>query len=278
MAEHLREALNGATVETLTIYEAATTSDDEESETRNLISKERRPVEYQLNTRVTRVVTKGKRAVILLDDQQGILIAFALTGKLEYQAGKPVVTSATVAILSFSVRSKKSFITLTDPQHLAFVTLDKSRTIIDTMLATGFDPLHTIAGMREWLAVCKLHPGQLVANFITNQNIVAGVGNRYRSEVIYVAKIPPDSRVRDLSSEQLQMLLIAIYRVLKLASRGEYVFAVYGRKESFPKGEPVIRAEVAKGILIYTTAKNVLSARKVLRRGEAQLTESELEV
>lgn len=261
-AEKLRETLKNAILESMVTYDHP---EGEEAGPRQTIERRN----DKLHARVTQVVTKGKRAVIILDDGKGILITFALTGKLEYE--KPEVSLSTIGIMTFmsdepgvkGPNGKEIHVTLKDPQMLASLHYDFSDIILNTMLATGFDPLHTVEGMREWFATCRNHMGQLVATFITNQNIVAGIGNRYRSEIMHVAKILPDARVRDLTQEQLQVLLISIYRVLKLASRGEYQFAVYGRKDSLPEGFPVMRAEVAKGILVWTTARSVTSARRV---------------
>lgn len=208
-----------------------------------------------VNSRVHQILTKGNRLVIALEDGRSILITFALTGKIEYEDHD--TSPHTVAILTFN---KTLRIVLRDQQKLASAILDDNRAIL-TLLPAGFDPLHTITGMCEWLAICQAHSRQLVANFLTNQNIVTGVGNRYRSEIMHVSRVPPDSRIRDLTTDQLQILLVNIYRVLKCAARGEYVYTVFGRKESYPGSQPVTRVEVAKGVLIWTTARS--STRRV---------------
>lgn len=267
MAQRLREVLRDAVLISMTLYDADSTpvsQDESEATGDDRSNVELTPYHHDGISRssVSRVVTQGKRAVIVLDNGQGILITFALSGKLEYD--KPeLISASTISVMRFlqPVTEEEIIVTLRDPQRLASTLLDDAAVILATMLAIGFDPLHTVTGMREWLSICMQHPGQLVASFLTNQSIVAGIGNRYRSEIMHLANIIPDLRIRDLSSEQLQLLLITIYRVLKMASRGEYQFTVYGRKES-PEGVPVIKAEVAKGIFVWTTAKDVVSARR----------------
>lgn len=206
-----------------------------------------------LNALVERVITKGKRIIIILDSQKSVMLTFALTGTLEYNHCEEDTTYSSIADLSFiTAKSKNITVSLRDPQKLADILVDQTRTLIG-LLPEGFDPLHTISGMCEWLSICQEHPGQLVANFLVNQNIIAGIGNRYRSEIMHVSHIPPDSRVRDLTVEQKQRMLINIYRVLKSAARGEYTYTVFGRKETISGDRPVKRVEVAKGVLIWTT-------------------------
>lgn len=233
-----------------------------------------------IDSRVIGVYTKGKRAVIILEGGRSILLTFAIDGRLDYdidssrseeQSENELPTDSTVALLTFSKEQtdeKKSSakrrirVVLRDPRKLASALLDRTRTILTTMLPSGFDPLQTVIGLREWTALCNLHPGSLVATFLTKQHFVAGIGNRYRSEIIHVANIPPQSRIRDLCVNDIEVLLITIGRVLNAASRGQYTYAVYGRKKALPSGSPVIRAEVAKGVLVWTTAKSVVSARR----------------
>ncbi len=225
-----------------------------------------------VNSHVVSVLTKGKKILIKLDDSRGVLLAFALSGKLEFTP-EQTPDDVTIAKILFSLGEQKKplQVALVDPQHIAFAVLDDFKTIQETRLPSGFDPLHTVMGMREWLEICKSHSSQLTATFLTTQSIIAGIGNRYRSEIMHVARIRPDAKMKNLSEQQLQLLLITIYRVLKPASRGEYIFQVYGRKESMPDALPVFRREVAKGVFVWTTMR----ARTVESTDGSEGSESE---
>lgn len=56
-----------------------------------------------------------------------------------------------------------------------------------------------------------------IADVLLNQRVVAGIGNEYKNEVLFVARIHPFTRVRDLDDEQLESLL-RIARKLMLAN------------------------------------------------------------
>lgn len=46
-----------------------------------------------------------------------------------------------------------------------------------------------------------------IAEVLLNQRVVAGIGNEYKSEVLFVSRINPFAKVRDLSDGQLQTIL-----------------------------------------------------------------------
>lgn len=250
IAQFLREKLDECILQLITIYSSGSST----------------TAPTALDAQVLRVVTKGKRAIIVLEGGKGILLTFALDGVLDYSEGDELdATSATTVARMLFVRSSDRMpvqVLLTDPMRIATAVLDNIKTLITQWLPKGFDPIYTTAGMREWITLCRAHPGKLVATFLTDQDYVAGVGNRYRSEIMHVADILPDSRMRDLKEYDLEILLITISRVLNAASRGEYVYVVYNRK-ALSNGAPVFRAEVAKGVLVWTTATAVTSARRI---------------
>jgi formamidopyrimidine-DNA glycosylase len=260
-AQKLRELLIDTVLERVLIFDRAQSNIiDDQSATSDAesVTSSFSTTEENLAAKVTKILTKGKRLVIILDNGQGLLLTFALSGKLEYHDKMPTIGTSAVAVMTFPQQSL--FIIFRDPQKLASLTVERLDVILNRMLPTGFDPLHTVEGMREWLETCSHHPGQLVATFLTNQSMVAGIGNRYRSEIMHVAKLPPDSRIKDLTVHHLQILLISIYRVMKLASRGDYQYAVYGIREI--DGQPVSKVEVAKGVFIWTIYTAVKKARK----------------
>lgn len=217
-----------------------------------------------ITSEVVEVFSKGKRIVITLDDGNSILLTFALTGRLVFTDGgdksatqKDFWENALIAKMIFVDHNRREYVVcLVDKQKLAFALFDDSATIFTQHLPSGFDPLETIEGMREWLAICGKHKNMAVANLLTNQSIVAGIGNRYRSEILHVTKIHPELHIKDLTELHLQKLLVNIYRVLKSAARGEYVFEVVGREKTPVTEIPVHKMEIGKGNFIWTVFKS----------------------
>jgi len=51
------------------------------------------------------------------------------------------------------------------------------------------------------------HPDEQIANILLNQRVLAGIGNEYKSEVLFVSKVNPFRRVADVTDEELDRIL-----------------------------------------------------------------------
>jgi len=78
-------------------------------------------------------------------------------------------------------------------------------------LSPGFNP--------AVFAVALHKSAQSVKVKLLDQTVVAGIGNIYASEALFLARIAPTLPARDLNLKQIQALTSAIRRVLRLAIR-----------------------------------------------------------
>lgn len=74
------------------------------------------------------------------------------------------------------------------------------RRIGPDLLAETFDTEEAMRRIRE-------RDASEIADVLLNQRVVAGMGNEYKSEVLFVAHVNPFTLVRDLTDEQLATLL-----------------------------------------------------------------------
>jgi endonuclease-8 len=65
------------------------------------------------------------------------------------------------------------------------------------LLDSGFDPNEVLRRMTS-------RPGDTVANILLDQRVMAGVGNVFRSEILFLARVQPFTSVGDLSERQRQ--------------------------------------------------------------------------
>ena len=106
----------------------------------------------------------------------------------------------------------------------------------------------------------------VIADVLLNQKVLAGVGNYIRADALYLSKISPYRRIKDLSDKEITILLKNIKKVitrsyncqLKIAL-GEYdykrmtscyKFYVYSRKTT-AKGEKVDHAKMKNDRTIW---------------------------
>jgi endonuclease VIII len=87
----------------------------------------------------------------------------------------------------------------------------------DDLLNIGPDFLGETFDFDEALRRIRERPGEEIADVLLNQRVVAGIGNEYKSEVLFVARTSPFARVAGLSDEQL-LHILEIARKLMLAN------------------------------------------------------------
>jgi len=106
----------------------------------------------------------------------------------------------------------------------------------------------------EALRRIRARGGSEIADVILNQRVVAGIGNEYKSEVLFISRVHPFARVEQLSDEQLLRILqhgrkLMLANVNKRSaarittfsldpSEGQYVYG-RGRKPCRRCGTPI---------------------------------------
>ncbi|HEY6730966.1 MAG TPA: DNA-formamidopyrimidine glycosylase family protein [Solirubrobacterales bacterium] len=94
------------------------------------------------------------------------------------------------------------------------------------VLAPDFDPEPVIAAMRA-------DPSRGLGDAILDQHLVAGIGNIFKSEACFAARVDPWRPIGELSDEELRAVLAAAREQMLAAveSGGRHRFAVYKRRQ-----------------------------------------------
>ena len=109
-----------------------------------------------------------------------------------------------------------------------------------------------------WLAACEKHQEKQVSVLLMNQNVIAGIGNYLKNEVLHAAGVHPCTVVGTLSPEQQTMLLhhaLAVTHLwwrykMRLTSKRPRMH-VYRRKKA-PNGESVHKVKASDGRTSHT--------------------------
>jgi endonuclease-8 len=94
------------------------------------------------------------------------------------------------------------------------------------VLGDEFDPDAVIAAMRA-------DPSRGLGDALLDQRLVAGIGNIFKSEACFAARIDPWRPVGDLSDEELRSVLTAAREQMQAAveSGGRHSFRIYRRRQ-----------------------------------------------
>jgi endonuclease VIII len=78
----------------------------------------------------------------------------------------------------------------------------------------------------------RAHPEDAVADVLLNQRVIAGIGNVFKSEILFIARFDPFLRVADLSDESIEGLLdIAIKQLrVNVADQARSLAPTRGRR------------------------------------------------
>ena len=89
------------------------------------------------------------------------------------------------------------------------------RKIGPDFLGDAFDEEEALRRIRE-------RAEEAMGEVLLNQRVVSGVGNEYKSEVLFMARVSPFARVRDLEDESLRRILRTARKVMlaNVAKRG----------------------------------------------------------
>lgn len=212
---------------------------------------------------ITDVRRRAKVLLIDLSTHYTLVIHLKMTGQLVYRgeqnfgAGHP--TDSLIGELPD--RSTRVKIVFRDGAHLYFndqrkfgwIKLMPSLEVpnIDFMQKVGPEPLEGTFTSKEFISRIRLRSNTTIKAAILDQTVLAGVGNIYADESLWGAAIHPATRVRDISDDQLAVLLNQIKYVMNLSiekggstnrnyvnaegKRGSYIdFARVFRKDGSP--------------------------------------------
>lgn len=112
------------------------------------------------------------------------------------------------------------------------------------LLGDGFDDAEALRRFRE-------RGASTIADALINQRVVAGAGNVYKSEVLFLCRIDPGATVNDVSDEQLRDVLATARKLLRAnvtVPKGGIV-TYGGYRRTTQRGNP------ADGLYVYGRAR-----------------------
>ena len=164
--------------------------------------------------RVTRVRAVGKHAVIEFDDGRGFLSHLRMQGRW-YVVEKALATEARLERFRREPRWDDETTSLIIENEAVFAVLERAAIAellplgqIERQLAElGPDLLSADYDPNEALERLRQTPQLTIAEALLRQSIVAGIGNVYKSEVLFLEKVSPFVEVATLDDTALARIL-----------------------------------------------------------------------
>ena len=201
--------------------------------------------------KINNIWRRAKNIIIDLSDGHSLLIhqkmtGHLLAGKWEQTDGvwKPVNKKSPLndpynrfLHLIFFFKDGK-MMALSDARKFAKVELWKTDELLNSkeFKSLGPEPLEKTFTFEKFKEVLKNKKGK-IKQVLMDPSVIAGIGNIYASEILWMAKIHPEKNVVQLSKKELGLIYQAIKKVLALGVKlGGESFSDY-RKPDGTKGD-----------------------------------------
>jgi len=205
-------------------------------------------IEYINNKsrKVTEVDSHGKKTWIEIDDWN-ILTSYGLSGTYIFDTEIDDYESKYFTVkLIFTLDDKTREIYFHDIRGFGNIKFYIKIMLQDKLSKLGVDPLKILITKEYIFNLLKKSGNKKkdITSFLMDQNNIAGIGNMYKSEILYLLKVHPDAIVVDLPEETIEKIPEIINDVMrtmfsKTWKQEDRNLKVYGRKVD-PDGNGVV--------------------------------------
>lgn len=158
---------------------------------------------------IKNISRRGKFILITLDKNGFLIVHLRMTGSLLFKADNPAPEKFVRILLHFKDNSSLHF---RDIRRFGRMWLVKDiASVVGKLGPEPLAPEFTPAVLQE---IFKKRQTPIKA-LLLNQTLIAGIGNMYADEALYLAKIHPLNPAADLTRTQIQRLHSAIQSVLR---------------------------------------------------------------
>lgn len=188
---------------------------------------------FLLGASVKQLHRRGKAIITDLDSDYSLVTHLKMTGQLvfrdpsdarrNYGAGHPTDSligelpdRSTRVVFEFVDKTKLFF---NDQRKFGWIRLLDSKDVeaLPFLQKLGPEPLSGEWKVADLAKKLERRPRSKIKAAILDQTVVAGVGNIYADEALFVAKIHPATLVGDLTQRQLKALHAAIIEVMQIS-------------------------------------------------------------
>jgi formamidopyrimidine-DNA glycosylase len=186
-------------------------------------------VRFLIGAEIKHVRRRAKVLIIELSNEYSLVIHLRMTGQLvfrgekDFSAGHPnesligeLPDKSTRVMIDFTDGSKLFF---NDQRKFGWMRLLPSAEVpeIDFMKTVGPEPLESDFTVDKFIERLTLRKNSPIKAVLLDQKILAGVGNIYADESLWMAKIHPLTPVSKIAKTELVGLHSGLIEVLKLS-------------------------------------------------------------
>lgn len=182
--------------------------------------------QFLYGAHVTAVRRRAKVLMIDLDTRYSLVIHLKMTGQLIFRGANSFAGGHPNDSLIGELpdRSTRVQIDFTDGSHLFFNDQRKFGWMklmptdeienLPFMQKVGPEPLDKKTEAGDFIKRIRRRQNSMIKPAFLDQSVIAGVGNIYADEALWAAKIHPQTRVKNVSNDQLEDLFNELRQIL----------------------------------------------------------------
>lgn len=169
----------------------------------------------------------GKHIVIDLDSGYSIVIHLKMTGHLLWKTDENRFADAFTKdpynghIRHVIIFDRGATLEFSDMRKFGWLHAMRTEEVeeLSSIKSLGIDALSPALTARRFRELIGARTKRTIGEALLKQDLVAGIGNIYRSEALFLAGVRPDRTVASITDEEWRLLLLAVKRVLRHAAR-----------------------------------------------------------
>jgi formamidopyrimidine-DNA glycosylase len=161
----------------------------------------------------TNVTRRGKFIILHLDDGAQLIIHLRMTGKLLWRPAGPDENTFTRETFYFQDGSSLQF---NDARTLGRLYYVAAHQVFEPLVKLGVEPFDSEFTPEKLTALLQ-HSNLEIKDFLMNQSKIAGLGNIYTAEVLFLCRLHPQRRTQDLKPAEIDCLHGTIRKILQTA-------------------------------------------------------------
>jgi endonuclease VIII len=162
--------------------------------------------------RLLRATSRGKHLLVEFADDRWLHVHLGLIGSFTVDQHEWTAEVPAVGAVRLRLRTEQHVADLRGPNLCEVATPEKVDAVLDRL---GPDPLRPDADPDvAWARISR--SARTVAELLMDQSVVAGVGNVYRSEVLFRHRLSPDTPGRNLRRASWRLVWDDLQRLMPL--------------------------------------------------------------
>ncbi|MDA9731110.1 bifunctional DNA-formamidopyrimidine glycosylase/DNA-(apurinic or apyrimidinic site) lyase [Candidatus Pelagibacter sp.] len=194
---------------------------------RNRNLRKKVPLNFEnffINQKITKIGRFSKYLILYFSNNKICLIHLGMSGTIHFlKINKKTVRTNTSFYKSPKLPSKHNHIEIffnnckiiyNDPRRFGFFEIVKNEKLLKKKFShLGPEPFNSKYTL-DYFHLKLRGKEKNIKNFLIDQNFISGIGNIYASEILYLCKINPFEKAKNLKKNDLKKILINSKKVL----------------------------------------------------------------